>query len=266
MTLVTQTKGKVLIVEDQDSWRKLYEKTLSRNNYWAISCSTLNDALDTIDRNYFHAGVVDIRLVDADPNNTDGMKVVERIAQSGEDTGVIVLTGFGTVGMTRQAFKKYDVSDFLEKNGGFEPDKFIQAIEEAVTKSRTHIDGRKRTQLTALNWIKGPSPRDVESALASGGFEAINSVLERLLYDVYPLRLSKQLAKIEQADGHSLLTTHYWSRYLGAAITLHMGHVTVIAKEVEQLKTQAKAYAYADAGQLAGIVYQNDSLGLEEFE
>lgn len=265
MNLIPETLGKVLVVEDNTIWRELYVATLSDEKYWPVPGATLEAAVDLVHKHYFHAAVIDVRLDDTKASE-EGMKVVDLINKTNEDTGVIILTGFGTVDLAVRSFEEFGVSSFIGKGKKFDSAKFIGAIIKATEKSKKHIDGKKRTELTVQNWIKGLSPRDVELGLASGGFDDIQNVIERLLYDLYPLRLHRENAKIETAGPHSILTTHFWSRYLGQPMTLRMANTNALASEIEQIDKLKQVYMRADFGRLTGIIFAENTLEFDEFQ
>ncbi|MGD8333680.1 MAG: response regulator, partial [Desulfobacterales bacterium] len=79
--------------------------------------------------------VLDIRLVDVDENNEDGIQLLAEIRRHLPFTRVIMITGYGTMETQRKAFKQYQAFDFFSKaqfDSGEFKDAFQEGIEQAV--------------------------------------------------------------------------------------------------------------------------------------
>jgi DNA-binding NtrC family response regulator len=79
--------------------------------------------------------VLDIRLVDVDESNEDGIQLLAEIRRHLPFTRVIMITGYGTMETQRKAFKQYQAFDFFSKaqfDSGEFKDAFQEGIEQAV--------------------------------------------------------------------------------------------------------------------------------------
>jgi ActR/RegA family two-component response regulator len=262
-------KGKVLIVEDEATWQKLYQKVLEKEGYRVWTAASLPAALDLLDRHFFHVAVVDIRLVDSQPGNQDGIKVVKRISQADEGTRAIIITAFGTIQMTRDAFKEYQVFEFMEKQT-HDQTWFCQMVEQAIEEARSQIMGRKVRGLGLRDLIRGFSPQEIQEALASGGLEELDTLFRGLLYDFHPLLPDHQEARLIEREGKpAMVETCYWSRMSGQPILVRFGQrqeVEAEAKEFDEYPQESRAkLKVRTSDHFSGIVYQASDLPWERF-
>lgn len=73
-------KGKVLIAEDYEDWRDLLSGLLRRDGHEVTATATLDEAREYVDRTKdLDLAIVDIRLVETDENNEDGMHLLAYI-------------------------------------------------------------------------------------------------------------------------------------------------------------------------------------------
>ena len=131
-------KAKVLIVDDEALWLDLFAELLQELELEVVKASSYNQAVEFINQDYFHIVISDVRLVDADEKNEQGLKILAYIDDVGLGDVItkIVVTGYGTVPMSRQSFMKYKIYDFLSKYGsdgkGFDEDDFKKTINSAL--------------------------------------------------------------------------------------------------------------------------------------
>lgn len=130
-------RGKVLVVDDDQRWRNTFERFLKAENYSVFLASTYQEAIDALEKKCFHLAIVDIRLVDWDKDNEEGLKILSYMKKKGLTDVIksIVVTGFGTTDRQRRAFKDYDVVDFIPKEGeedqqGIDRHEFISLVNQ----------------------------------------------------------------------------------------------------------------------------------------
>ena len=125
-------RGKVLIVDDYGDWRELLSGLLEREGHWVHAVATKREALAYIDENKdLDLAVLDIRLVDMDETNEDGIRLLAEIRKRLSFTRVIMITGYGTMETQRKAFKQYQAFDFFSK-AQFDSEEFKEAFQEAI--------------------------------------------------------------------------------------------------------------------------------------
>jgi two-component system nitrogen regulation response regulator NtrX len=125
-------RGKILIVEDFVDWRELLSGLLQREGHQVEAVSTLEGA-----RTYMEAtadldlAILDIRLVETDETNQDGLRLLAEIRERQASTRVIMITGHGTMETQRRAFREFHAFDFFRKEQ-FDSEEFRQGVREAV--------------------------------------------------------------------------------------------------------------------------------------
>jgi ActR/RegA family two-component response regulator len=262
-------KGKVLIVEDEATWRKLYQKVLEKEGYQVWTAGSLSEALDLLERRFFHVAVVDVRLVDNQPGNQDGIEVVKKISLADEGTGAIIITAFGTIQMTRDAFKQYKVFEFMEKQT-HDQNRFCQVVEQAVEEARSQVMHRKARRLGLRDLIIGFSPQEIQEALASGGLEELDALFQGLIYDFHPLLPDRQGARLIEREGKpTMVEVCSWSRMSGQPILVRFGRrqdVEEEAREFDKRPQESRAkLTMRTSDHFGGIVYQASDLSWERF-
>jgi DNA-binding NtrC family response regulator len=125
-------RGKVLIVDDYPDWRELLGGLLEREGHRVTTVGDLEAARAFIDDNRdLDLAVLDIRLVDTDEDNQQGMLLLADISRCRVFARVILVTGYGTMKMQRKAFKAYRAFDFFSK-AEFDSDDFRQTCRQAI--------------------------------------------------------------------------------------------------------------------------------------
>ncbi len=145
-------KGKVLIAEDYVDWRNLLSGLLRREGHEVNAAETLDEAREYVDSTKdLDLAIVDIRLVETDANNEDGMHLLAHIKKKQAFTRVIMITGHGTMETQRKAFRQFQAFDFFRKEQ-FDSEEFRrgfrEAIEQAILdrqawKEKSYMNGRK---------------------------------------------------------------------------------------------------------------------------
>lgn len=157
-------QGRVLIVDDLDKWRKELVSILQREGFATASADTATLALERLQTDIYHVAVLDIRLVDSDLSNTDGIDLLRELGKRGlsEATKVIILSAHGTAEQMREAFKDYKVVDFLSKDR-FSKQGFLESINHAFSKEAPiNLD-------LQIHWQQVKGPEQVVHNLELGG-------------------------------------------------------------------------------------------------
>lgn len=121
--------GRVLVVDDLAIWRDELVEMLGRGGYGADSASTIAEALQCLQKRFYHVLVVDMRMRDTDQSNIDGLALLHELERLGlnEATRVVMLSAFDNSRHIREAFTRYRVADFLSK-ADFSQQAFLQTI------------------------------------------------------------------------------------------------------------------------------------------
>ena len=109
-------KYSVLVIDDQDNWRELLTEILSVQ-FDVVVAGSYQQALEVLESRAtpFHVVVTDMRLVDGEAGNEDGLKIVAHLNQMGDETKTIVITGYATIDSAKRALSRLVAYDYLEK-------------------------------------------------------------------------------------------------------------------------------------------------------
>lgn len=124
-------QGRVLVVDDLTKWREQLVEMLQRGGFCADSASTIPEVLQRLDETFYHVLVLDVRLVDTEPDNTEGIDLLSALDERGlsEATKVVILSAYGTQEQMRLAFKDHKVADFLSKDT-FKNQVFLETVQQ----------------------------------------------------------------------------------------------------------------------------------------
>jgi DNA-binding NtrC family response regulator len=103
------SEPRLLIVDDEESFRTLTARELKRSGYAVEAAGNLTEARTALARESFHVVLLDVRMPDG-----SGLDLLPEIRESAPGTDVIMLTAFGTVQEAIRAMKE-GAHDFLTK-------------------------------------------------------------------------------------------------------------------------------------------------------
>ena len=116
----------LLLVDDEESFRKLVGKELARAGYQVTTAGGLQEAREILVKRSFHLVLLDVRMPDG-----SGLDLLAEIKEGSPSTEVVMLTAYGTVEEAIRAMKQ-GALDFLTK-----PCKLVEleaVLEKAVQK------------------------------------------------------------------------------------------------------------------------------------
>ena len=127
----------VLIVDDEGRWREQFVDILANEQFSVETAKSFEEALNTLKTKKFKLAIIDIRLVDSDPKNEDGMRLLKKIDEYSLETKVIIITGFKTDWIEKQkqrASQSPRLLDFIKK-GELDVAKFRNLVRRAISKN-----------------------------------------------------------------------------------------------------------------------------------
>ena len=89
--------GKILVVDDLPDWRITLSGLLMDQGYDVQTASSIDNALEILEKEYFHVAVLDVRLDETDEDNRDGIQLMHEIKKRRPTTAIIILTGYADV-------------------------------------------------------------------------------------------------------------------------------------------------------------------------
>jgi DNA-binding NtrC family response regulator len=101
--------GRILIIEDRDSLRKLMSEALRQQSYDVEAAATGEDGINSVQSKSFDLVLTDLKLPGA-----SGLDVLRASRAAQPATPVVVLTAYGNVATAVEAMK-FGAADFLEK-------------------------------------------------------------------------------------------------------------------------------------------------------
>src|SRR6187399_2928156 len=103
------SERRLMIVDDEESFRKLTGRELERSGFTVESVGTLAAARESLARGGVRVILLDVRLPDG-----SGLDLLPEVRESFPGTDVIMLTAYGTVEEAIRAMKQ-GAYDFLTK-------------------------------------------------------------------------------------------------------------------------------------------------------
>lgn len=146
-------QGRILIMDDEESWRTMLSDTLKRGGFLVHTAPTAKEALKCLEETFYHVLVLDVRMEEHNPDNVDGMTLLNEIKKRGLNPAikVIMLSAYGTTEQMRVTFKDYQVVDFVSKNT-FDNLIFLGNLHQ-IFLTEVHINLE-----LAIHWQQGSSP------------------------------------------------------------------------------------------------------------
>jgi len=123
-----QTRGRILIVDDELVVRDSLGKWFTSEGYAARQASGAREALEVIQRGDFDIALIDIKMP-----SMDGMELQARLKEADPDLTVIIMTGYASVDTAVQALKQ-GAYDYITKP--VDPDELSHLVANALEHKR----------------------------------------------------------------------------------------------------------------------------------
>lgn len=114
---------KILVIDDESIIRISCTKTLPADTYEVKSASSGSEGLALLDKESFDLVLLDIKMPEM-----DGIEVLKKIKETWQETKVIMITGYSTVGTAVKTLK-LGAFNYIEKP--FTPDTLLKSLKEA---------------------------------------------------------------------------------------------------------------------------------------
>lgn len=188
-------KARILVVEDNPRWQNTFRRFLESEGYSVFIAPNYDEAVVRLESECFHLAVVDIRLIDWDRSNEEGMRVLSKISELGLDDVIqkIVVTAYGTTKLQRDAFTRYNVLDFIPKEGdhqspGFNRDEFIRLVRDGIERAQVNPE----LDIQAVNdlALEELAERLLPDALVEQSKEQMVDLLNRMFHDMTSIAIT----------------------------------------------------------------------------
>lgn len=222
----------ILVVEDEDQWHSLYRRAAGAYGLGeTISIAKdLATAERLIEAAKFAVAFVDIGLDITDDRNVDGLRVMEKIRATGDETSIIVVTGRSgqdALSIARDAIKKYDAYDAVGKSS-VKPSDIRRLLEKGLEAYRNATAVGRKAVRDALLGAENAMARDNQVMRAiqlRGNVGVLYDFLAELFEQYLPV-VPRDDAVYAHIDGEmGLVYGDYWSRAIAAAVAVCFGAV-----------------------------------------
>ncbi len=142
--------ARILVVDDLPATREVLERHLRADGHEVYSAASVAAAIGVLDRTPIDLVVTDLRMPGA-----DGMELVRHVRDHLRGTGVIMVTGFATVGGAVSAMRE-GVDDYLPKP--FSDEELMHAVRSTLDKVRLRREIDAPGTVEAPDGLIGTSP------------------------------------------------------------------------------------------------------------
>lgn len=127
----TESPATILIVEDDEDWCRLLVRYLGEESYKLEVADSFSLATELLRQDSFQVIILDLRLVEEDDENFQGMELLRVLREKDQDVAVIIVSAYGTVEHVREGFKVHNIFAYLGKQS-FDPEQYRKVVREAV--------------------------------------------------------------------------------------------------------------------------------------
>jgi len=100
---MTNTRHKILVVDDLSDWRQTLKGVLVDAGYDVQVADSSSSALKLLETGRFDLAVLDMRLDETDEDNTEGLDLAAEIRRRWPIVKAIIITAYGTPDTMRRA-------------------------------------------------------------------------------------------------------------------------------------------------------------------
>ncbi len=151
---MTQKPTRVLLVDDDESFRRVHEYQLGKAGYQVTTRADGRGALDAFREELHDLVVTDVRMP-----GLDGLELLARLKAISPDAPVVIVTGHGSIETAVEAMKQ-GAFDFLTKP--FPVDQLLLTLQRALEMARLRNENRELRRAVAgrfsFEYLVGSSP------------------------------------------------------------------------------------------------------------
>jgi two-component system response regulator PilR (NtrC family) len=146
-------KGKILVVDDEESMREILQIFLKNEGYSVSVANNGESAIEAVKKDIFNLVITDMKMPKA-----SGLDLLKRVKKISSDTVVVIITAFGTTESAVEAMK-LGAYDYIQKP--FQMDDIRLVVKNALEKQKLQKDVsilKEQLMPPSLENIIGRSP------------------------------------------------------------------------------------------------------------
>ena len=131
---------RILVVDDDQTWRKILGDQLRSAGYYVDTVSSLAEAMEKLEDQFFHVVITDISLDQEKAWNDDGVRLLQWVRERYPSTKTIAISGRSVSGLDKKGFEvEYGALQYIERID-FKPRQFLEYVAEAVQLSKEVLE------------------------------------------------------------------------------------------------------------------------------
>jgi ActR/RegA family two-component response regulator len=224
-------QNRILVIDDDPSWQELLTESIESaapKDTTVTVATSLEEGRALLDMRHFHLVFVDLRLKE-DERELTGKVLAKKIAEMGEGTCVVIVSGHADVTTAIQALRDWSVLDLVLKDE-WDPGKVAHLTETGLAQARLSYRSKYETSLDLLRRgedLYGWTARVLDLFAPANEVDRpdrrLADFLNRLLEGLQPLLPLKDGAGLSLDPALRVATAQFWSKALGSPISVTFG-------------------------------------------
>ncbi len=124
----------ILVVEDEIVWQGIYRDLLRALGYTVSLTGNLKDAIYQLEHHEFDAFLIDVRLMDSDERNKDGLTILKWLSERCAAERAIIKSGYMTAEL-RDEINSLGPCAVLGKTDEDPLGMLVESLEKAIARS-----------------------------------------------------------------------------------------------------------------------------------
>jgi ActR/RegA family two-component response regulator len=227
----------LLIVEDDPEWCRAYARVAASEGLTTIKVAErLDEASLLVDDMRFAVAFIDIGLNVDEDQNVDGLRVMAKIREMGDQTSIVVITGRSgrdVLPITRDSIVKYQAHEIVGK-----PDIGLQDLRNLLRSGLAAFRERAAADPPAHELLRGDVPsltwddRMLRVTAVQDGVRGLYDFLDGLMAGLLPVVRDRSGAAVTADTGTGVMHGSYWSRAIGRAIAVCFGDAELAMQQI----------------------------------
>ena len=139
--------GRILIVDDQDNWRNALKGLLIEDGHFVTTATSYDNVLVKLSKNQYDLIILDIRLVDNDPFNMQGLELLRIAKNQKNHPRVMILTGYYETNVESE-LESFGADDMILKvpsGSSFDTNNFKKTAQRLINEGKSNKSAHSKT-------------------------------------------------------------------------------------------------------------------------